>query len=484
MDRDRLREDILQDEKNSRILDVDENWDEHNGGILDYCDNHLRNMEKFPAYGGLQNTGKELDDYAINGNGKPIQDVIKVIQRSVVEPGLNPASGGHLGYIPGGGIPLAATGDYVAACTNMYAGVYYGSPGAVRVENFLINWMKDLIGYPESGFGNLCSGGSIANLTAIICARDAYKVEGALVEKSVIYLSSHAHHCVKKAINMAGLRSAIIRHVKMKDDYSIDENALQKQIILDTEDGLHPFLVVASAGTTDTGVIDPLDNLADVCEKHKLWFHVDAAYGGFFILLDELKDKFKGIERSDSCVLDPHKGLFIPYGLGTILVKNRKFMLESFSYEANYMQDANNFDEQISPSEVSPELTKHFRGMRLWLPLQLLGINPFIACLAEKIKLCRYFYDEIKARGFEVGPYPSLSVMTYRYVPITGDAESFNRKLMEYIREDGRTFVSSTNVDGNFVLRLAVLSFRTHLRTIDTLLEVIDAGVKQIENEH
>ena len=177
---------------------------------------------------------------------------------------------------------------------------------------------------------------------------------------------------------------------------------------------------------------------------------------------------------SDSVVIDPHKGLFLPYGLGVVLVKDRRKLQESHYYTANYMQDAANEIEEVSPAEVSPELTKHFRGMRLWLPLKLHGLKPFRACLEEKLLLAKYFYHRISGLGFETGPEPELSVVTYRYVPEHGDANEFNKRLLEEIVKDGTVFISSTLLNNKFTLRFACLAFRTHLKTVDTLLMLLD----------
>ncbi|MBL4648859.1 MAG: amino acid decarboxylase, partial [Aureispira sp.] len=243
--------------------------------------------------------------------------------------------------------------------------------------------------------------------------------------------------------------------------------------------GLIPFMVMASAGTTDTGAIDPLEAIADICQAEELWFHVDGAYGGFFVLSEEVKAKFKGIERADSIVIDPHKGLFLPYGSGALLIRNVKWLYDSQYMGANYLQDSFDDIEEISPADLSPELTKPFRGLRLWLPLQLFGVAPFRASLTEKIWLCRYFYEAIqKIDGFEVGHYPDLSVMTYRYVPKTGDANAYNLDLNNRVKEEGSVFISSTTINGLVYLRLAVLSFRTHLQTINRLLEVLQTLTK------
>lgn len=441
--------------------------------VNDYSDDFLDHIETIKAYVVTEDKGKALYDLKI-GEPKGIEELLASLKYNVDRPGLNPASGGHLAYIPGGGLFPSALGDYLADVFNRYAGVFYGSPGAVRMENQLLDWLAEVIGFPKEAAGNLTSGGSIANQIAIGAARDAKQLKAVDFHRSVIYTTTQVHHCAHKSINMVGLREAQTRFIPMDQEFRMDSRALSTQIEEDQAAGLKPFLVIASAGTTDVGAVDPLDEIADICEQHDLWFHIDGAYGGFFIMLDETKALYKGMERADSVVVDPHKGLFLPYGTGAVLVRNGKQLFDSQHMEASYLQDAYLETEEVSPADLSPELTKHFRGLRLWLPLQLYGVDTFKAALEEKIWLTRYFYEEIqKIEGFEVGAYPQLSVMTYRYVPKDGDANAFNAALIDEVKKDGRVFLSSTLIDGIFYLRLAVLSFRTHKSTIDICLSVL-----------
>lgn len=468
-------------EKTARQLEPDKAlrqlWNE---GIQGYADEFLDQIEQLKAYNKSEENGKGILELPFSEEARPLDQLLPRIKEQVDRIGINPASGGHLGYIPGGGVFPTAMGDYLAAVTNRYSGIFFANPGAVRMENYLIRWMCDLISYPQTAFGNLCSGGSIANLIAITTARDFKKIKAKEVEQAVIYLTRQVHHCVQKALRIAGLGEAHIRYIQMDKSFRMDVGSLKEQVKKDITVGLKPFLVVGSAGTTDTGSIDPLDAIADIARQYDLWYHVDAAYGGFFLLVDEFKAAFKGIERSDSLAIDPHKGMFLSYGLGAILIKNVDALFHTHHYLANYMQDAQPDLEEWSPADLSPELTKHFRGMRMWLPMQLFGLKPFKSCLQEKVWLCRYFYEKIQELGFEVGPYPELSVAIYRYLPPNGDANAFNEQLVKYIHDDGRIFLSSTTINGVFWLRLAVLSFRTHLREIDLCLEILREGVRKI----
>lgn len=451
--------------------------------VLDYAHDFIDNIEELKGYNHTEDKGLGILDLDIENTPRPIDEILSALKENVDRTGINPASGGHLGYIPGGGIYPTALGDYLAAVTNRYAGMFFGNPGAVRIENQLIRWMCNLVGFPEGSLGNLTSGGSIANLIAIVTARDVKSIKAKDVESAVIYLTEQVHHCVHKALRIAGLGESVIRNVPLDEYFRMNTAALEQQVEADIKLGLRPFLVVGSAGTTDTGAMDPLDPIADIAEKHDMWFHVDAAYGGFFILVEGLKEIFKGIERSDSVAIDPHKGMFLAYGLGAILIKNVEAQFRTHHYKAAYMQDTLDASEELNPADLSPELTKHFRGLRFWLALQLLGIKPFIAALEEKYWLCRYFYNEIQKAGFEVGPVPDLSVCIYRYVPQEGDPDEFNRLLTEYVQKDGTVFISSTTIEGVYWIRLAVLGFRSHLHTIDACLRILKEGVAHIREK-
>ena len=446
------------------------------GSTLDLASDFLEGIEDLKGY----YPGVPKCDYGIDGRSHEMSSVLAKVKELFTH-GISPASGGHVGYIPGGGIYASALGDYLAEVSNEYSGMYFASPGAVNIENACIDWMKDVFGFPASAVGNLASGGSIANLIALTAARDAKRITGERLGKAVIYLTQQVHHCIYKALRIIGLGDVEVRYVKQDERHRMDVPALKELITEDRGNGKEPFLVIASAGTTDTGAIDPLAEVASVAQESDLWFHVDAAYGGFFILVDSQKEKFKGIEEADSLVIDPHKSLFLPYGLGAVLVKDKEAVMRSNHYVANYMQDAIDNEFPTNPADVSPELTKHFRGLRLWLPMQIHGVEPFKACLAEKILLTEYFRNGLRDLGFELGPEPDLSV-SYFWMPRDKDQNAFNQKLLELMQKDGRVFLSSTTLDGKFVIRMAILAFRTRKRTIDLGLEMIQEALKTLDN--
>ncbi|HJW27900.1 MAG TPA: aminotransferase class V-fold PLP-dependent enzyme [Saprospiraceae bacterium] len=464
-----LQESLKHLESRSRSLEPDEQT-RHRifDDVESYVHQFINSLPDRLAY--IKADCPQLKNLAVTSTGKPLDALMQIIDQEVHHAGINAASGGHMGYIPGGGLWMSSIGDMLADVGNRYAGISFSGTGAVIMENLLLRWLADLIGYPATAHGNITSGGSIATLIALTTARDLNEIHATAVYQAVIYATAEAHHCIHKALHILGLQKAIFREVPMNDRFEMKVEDLKALIRQDRTSGLNPFLVIANAGTTNTGSIDPLDLIADVCADEKLWYHVDAAYGGFFMLVDSLKSKFKGIERSDSVVLDPHKGMFLPFGTGVVLVRDAKKLLTAHHADASYLIDTVGYDE-INPSDCGPELTKHFRGLRMWLPLHYHGLDAFRACLEEKLLLCQYFHQEVQKLGFETGPEPELSVTYFRYP--APDKNEFNRHLVERLHRDGRVFLSSTILNGEVWIRCAILSFRTHLREVQIALEMI-----------
>lgn len=432
--------------------------------------------------GGLHNgrgfQQKHPDGLEIRDQPTPFHELLQQYQTTVVENGINAASPKHLGYIPGGGIYTSAIADFIVAVTNPFASAYYASPGAAAMENEVVEWLKQTFSFPGEAVGCLTSGGSTSTQIALTAARDKFNIKNERVVSSVVYMSEHVHHSTQKALRIIGLEDVIIRYVPLDDQHRIQPETLAELVKQDLTAGLRPFLIIATAGTTDTGSIDPLQAIADIAEQHNLWFHVDGAYGGFFILTSK-KNAFKGIERADSLIIDPHKSLFLPYGVGAVLVKDAAAVLHSHYYTANYMQDGNTAELVQSPANLSPELTKHFRGFRVWLPLQLHGMKPFVACLEEKLLLVQYARTRLLALGFSVGPEPDLSV-SYFWYPFSLNADEMNKQLMDEIHADGSVFLSSTIINNRFVIRIAILAFRTKRETIDEATAMIERCLNRV----
>jgi aromatic-L-amino-acid decarboxylase len=327
----------------------------------------------------------------------------------------------------------------------------------------------------------LTTGGSLANLFAVITARRERLPPEFL--HGVAYTSDQAHHSVVKACVLAGLMPERVRAIETDGSYRMDTRALQRAIDADRALGLKPFLVVASAGTTNTGAVDDLTAIADVAAQSGLWLHADAAYGGFFALTERGKTALAGIERCDSITLDPHKGLFLPYGTGCLLVRDREALRRAHSMHASYLPPMQADPDLFDFCELSPELSRDARGLRVWLPLKMHGAATFRAALDEKLDLAQRAAEALRTMpGIEMVAEPQLSLLAFRMRPpgmADGPAlDELNRRLIAAINARQRVLLTGAVVRGGFALRICVLSFRTHADRIDACLDDIRAGLR------
>jgi glutamate/tyrosine decarboxylase-like PLP-dependent enzyme len=324
----------------------------------------------------------------------------------------------------------------------------------------------------------------MANLSAIVIAREAAGFKARDVERSVVYLTEQAHHCLTKGLRIAGVGECIVRRIPIDERYRMIPEELDRAIAEDVRSGRIPWLVVGTAGTTDTGAVDPLEAIAAIAAHHRIWFHCDGAYGGPFALCAEGKRILSGIERSDSVVLDPHKGLFVPFGAGALLVKSAAAARAPYAFDANYIVRDREEKGEPSPTDLSPELSRPFRALRLWLPLQALGTAPFEAALEEKLLLARYAHARLRElEDIEVGPEPDLSVVVFRALPRRGDPGEFNMRLVDAILDDGRVSLSPTMLKGIRSIRLAILAPRSHRDSVDLAIEVIREKLKLLREK-
>jgi len=478
--RHHLEDDIRRLEASSTLLETDSDTRaQYRRVVAKHSEDYLKEHSDGHAFYQDGYKADPSDELLRPGEAVPINELVRYVEERVNKPGINMSTGALMGFIPGGGVFESALGDYMAAVANRYAGMFYASPGAVRMENAMIRWSGEMIGYTGHFGGSLTSGGSMANLTAITTARHAMGIRNRDAESTVIYTTKRTHHSVFKALKVSGLHECIMRTIDLDASYRIDVTKLDQQIIDDKEAGLKPFLCIINAGSTDIGAVDQPIPVSKITKRHGIWLHIDAAYGGFFMLTRWGKEFLKGIEQADSVILDPHKGLFLPYGTGIVLVKKASHLIDTFKYHASYLQDAESTTVEESPTDVSAELSKHFRGMRMWLPLKIHGVAPFRDALDEKLLLTRYLWDNIRELGFETGPYPDLTIVIFRYKRPGVDTDALNHHIIDDIRNDGRIFLSSTSLEGVFYLRVAILSFRTHKRHIDLLIELLKKSLQK-----
>lgn len=405
---------------------------------------------------------------------------------SAAEVSTNTAGPGYLAYIPGGGLLTAGVADLISNWVNRYTGLSAASPALCRLEEDVIRWLARQFGYDANAYGLLTSGGSLANFSAVVTARHAKLGDRGDYRAARVYTSAQAHHSVSKSVALAGIPAANVVSIATDDRLRMQPSALDAQVRADLDAGLQPFLLVTAAGTTNTGAVDPLERLSDLCETHGLWHHVDGAYGGAFALCDTGRARLAGIDRADSITFDPHKGMFLPYGTGALLVRDGEALRAAHQADAPYLQDfGRDGGFPPSPMDFGPELSRDYRGLRVWLPLQLHGAAAFRAALEEKLTLAGRLCDAIDAHpSLELVDRPQLSVVPFR--PQRRSAESLaswnarSMALCEAVNARGRVYLSTTRLphpEGEVVaVRACVLSFRTHAEQIAFAIEDITAA--------
>jgi aromatic-L-amino-acid decarboxylase len=441
---------------------------------------HLDSLPRQPAAEteGAIALARALIEREAPETGTPPEELLDLLFTKAIPKSFNTAGPGYLAYIPGGGLPHAAVADFIADATNRYVGVFAAAPALVQLETNVVRWLCGIVGYGPSAGGVLTSGGSLANFSALVAARRERLPDDFL--KGTLYVSDQGHHSIQKAALLAGFPPANVREVSSDRLFRIRPDALEEAVANDRHAGKAPFFVVGNAGSTNTGAVDDLSALADFCARERLWLHVDAAYGGFFLLTGRGRRAMAGIERADSVVLDPHKGLFLPYGTGSLLVKDAAALRRAHSVGAHYLPGMQTDPDLVDFCEISPELSRDFRGLRVWLPVKMHGLGPFRRNLDEKLDLALWATEELrKIAGIEIVAEPQLSLVAFRLTRPrrSGDElDALNRDFMNRINARQRIHLTGTLAGGRFVLRICVLSFRTHLPRMKEGLEDIRAA--------
>jgi glutamate/tyrosine decarboxylase-like PLP-dependent enzyme len=379
--------------------------------------------------------------------------------------------------------PMGIIGDLLASAIN--PSVAGGDHAATYVEHGVLNWIKQIFGFSPDAGAILTSGGSVATLIPLAVMRHVksqgeMRAQGFANESApmVIYCSTQGHSAIQKAVELLGFGSDNLRKIPTDAAYCMDVAALEAQIAVDRAAGLRPVCVAANAGTVNTGAIDPLDTLADLCERENLWLHIDGAYGGFGILAEQTAGLYKGIERADSLAIDPHKWLYMPVECGCAIVRDAQAMRDTFSLVPPYIRD-----DRALPwfSEFGIQQTRGFKALKLWMTIQHIGLDGYRKLLTRDIALSEKLREKIRARpDFELVATGPLSVTCFLYKPSSAaDVEAINRKLVPLVQSEGQIFITGTELDGRFALRACIVNFRTSEADLDLLLNVIaDAGTR------
>jgi glutamate/tyrosine decarboxylase-like PLP-dependent enzyme len=440
--------------------------------------------------------------------GEPLEQLLNDC-RVIIE---NSRHNGHprfFGYVASPATPPGAFADLIASTLNSNVTSWRSGPAATEIERTVVSWLASLIGYTDDtqeAHGLLTSGGSMANLTALLIAQRTKSVTDVASTglwhsrvPMTIYASDQIHMSIPKAADILGLGRAQVRLIESDDRFRLNAAALRQTVAKDIANGMKPFCVVASAGTVNTGAVDPLAEIADVADEFGLWFHIDGAYGALAALDETKRPLFRGLERADSVSLDPHKWLYVPIDSGCLLFRDEAHARAAFSYDsADYIKvHEQNADEAYAFWNYGPELSRRFRALKIWLTLRYYGVRRIAQSISEDNALAAYLAEQVEAAtDFELLAPPELSICCFRYLPpslqeklrthaadtavIGAELDKLNTNVMNAVQRGGRAYLSSATVRGKFALRACITNFRTTRDDIDETLEIVRNAAREV----
>jgi glutamate/tyrosine decarboxylase-like PLP-dependent enzyme len=409
--------------------------------------------------------------------GRPFDDVLARFAADVTRFACRPAHPRFLAFIPSAPCFASVLGELLCAGANFFAGVWLEAPGPSMLELVVLDWFRSWLGLPASTAGVLTSGGSEANLTALVTARDPLGDDDR--RRAVVYVTEQRHWSVDRAARIIGLRPDQVRPVSSDDPFRLTPAALVRAVAADRQAGRLPWVVVANAGSTNTGAVDSLPRIAEICEAERLWLHVDAAYGWSAALTDEGRLELAGIERADSVTLDPHKWLAQTFEVGCLLVRDGPRLTHAFTLRPDYMKDVEPGDDEVNFADRSLALTRRFRALKVWLSLQTLGVEWFRALVTRCCQLAELAQALLERAGsFEVLSPRQLSIVCFRYSPPgrAGDdvwLDRLNLALIDAVRATGRAFLSSTRLSGRVAVRFCFVNWRTTTADVEEIVDLL-----------
>lgn len=415
-------------------------------------------------------------------SGMDPQDLFNFVQRDVFGHISHVDHPRFFAFIPSPSNYIGVLADALASGYNVFAGTWVESSGPAVVELTTIDWLRQLCGFPETGGGLFVEGGSVANLTALAAAR--HTKLGTDFRNGIIYYSDQTHSSLERGLRILGFTRDNIRKLPSDAGFCLDVASLQAAIAEDRAAGRQPFCVVANAGATNTGAVDPLPAIADVCESEDLWLHVDGAYGASAVFSERGRSALNGLGRADSLSLDPHKWLFQPYECACVLLRNRRLLRDTFHTTAEYLYDvAREEDDEINFFDYGIQLTRRFRAFKLWMSLKTFGADAFAAAIDHGFALAEYAESVVQSLpDWEVVAPAQMGVFAFRYAPphLSEDERSTaNIQLTNRMNEDGFAMLSTTVLRGATIIRLCPINPRTTHDDIHQTLEKLDAFAKE-----
>jgi aromatic-L-amino-acid decarboxylase len=453
--------------------------------VADTVAHHLSTVREQPAYATLGTAEAErLLDRRAPAQGTDFETLLATLRDRVFPHAAREPHPGFMAYVPSCPTFPAVLGDWLATGFNFYAGVWPVAAGPNELELIVLDWFRQWLAMPEGTSGLLTTGGSAANLTAMIAARHhVTRGDASLVAKLAVYASDQAHSSVTRAAWLAGIPRENVRSLPTDDEFQLRADALRTVLARDRAAGLAPLMVVANAGTTNTGSVDPLHDIATICERENVWMHVDAAYGGFAILTETGRRALAGIERADSVTLDPHKWLFVPFECGCLLVRDPHRLKAAFQIFPEYLADAQSGHEAVNFADYGEQLTRYSRALKVWMSVRYFGADAIRDAIDRGMMLARRLEQGVRESPLlEVVSPARFGIVCFRVRP-EGTSEdtaldALNERVLARVVGDGRYFISSTRLRGAFALRACVLGFRTAEEDIDGLVRAVAAAAR------
>jgi aromatic-L-amino-acid decarboxylase len=421
---------------------------------------------------------EELTRQSLPARPEPI-DVVLASAEEILDESLAQARPRFFAFVGSSGLEAGVLGDMLAAAHDINLATT--AQAADLIEEQTVRWVGELVGYPSAG-GFFTSGGMISNLTALAAAREralpGAREHGIERGGGAIYASADAHASIRRAGEVLGLGSQRIRAVPIDHQRRMDAVALEGMLEADRASGVTPIAIVATAGTTLAGAVDPINDLADVAERHGVWLHVDGAYGLPAAASPLVGELFAGLDRADSVSVDAHKWLFVPKACGCLMVRDPRSLGAAFAHDSGYM--LHDQDRARHPVDSTLEYSRPFRALKLWMALRTYGADAFRLALTRNLQQARLLAELVRQEeSLELLLDPALSIVLYRHVAATGDLDDHNRRLVKALQEDGRVWVSDASLDGTTCLRPCIVNYRTSDDDIRELVRVtVEVGAR------
>ncbi len=471
-------------------LDIFEDWLQRASKIL--IDTY-KSLDKSNAYSGLQpHEAQKLFDEVLPQRETDFESILSETRQKVIENATLNIGPNMYAYVMAGGTQVSVIAELLAAGINQNGGKWHLSPALTEIEKRVIQWGASFIGYSENTGGSLTSGGSAANLTCLDVAKTILlgpkvKREGLFgMAPATVYASTEVHGCIDKSMEHLGLGSDNLRKIPVDDDFRINLDHLKRQLAEDVASGYMPLCVIGSAGTVNTGAVDPLPELADIAKANNMWFHIDGAYGGLAASLPQNKDLFTGIEKADSIAIDFHKWLYQPFEGGCAMFKNWDVLRDTYKHHAAYLSTDANADNRVDLTDYSFPLSRNFKGLKIWMSFKTYGAEKLRWAIEKDIANTTYLGQLIEeAMEFELASRPALGIVTFRYlggnkVLSAEEIDELNRKIIPALEKDRRVFITGTTIQSRPVIRACLINHRQQKIHVEFLLQVIREVGQQI----